>query len=54
MIMLKYPSFGSQVITKLFVFENGVYLAPSPLISTIPSWKPTILPVVTTAAPFRT
>ena len=36
------------------VFENGVYFAPSPLMSTIPSWNPTIRPHVTTAAPSST
>ena len=34
--------------------ENGVYSAPGPLISIIPSWNPTTVPVVTTAAPRST
>src|SRR5699024_9649782 len=42
------------VKTTLFNFKNGVYSAPGPAISTIPSWKHTILHVVTTAAPFNT
>ena len=47
------PSAGSAMITKLFNFEKGVYSAPGPVISTIPSWNPTIFPVVTTAIPFK-
>ena len=46
-------STGSHTMHRLRVLENGVYWAPTPHMSMMPSWKPTMGPAVTTAMPLR-